>query len=719
MLQENLQNIHKIEEDDGTTFLYGGTITVVENGEFKLTKEITDSDSGIGSRESSPRNANTIDNKITSSMSNSNGMSSPESTSIVDDYDDRSASSDFVGARLPPSRNVSARRSSSETKVIEEGLHNVSLQKSPENLEKMVVAESTIIKQPLVLKFKKIKREDGATEVIIKNNTASLVDVPLSSQGLHQPLLTISTATISSTITPSTNGRQRVLSENCKDEYLFPIIEPGKVKHSFDGCKYHTNQMEHGAPLMNSANDCFMNSVLQIFTHIPQLARMIEENHNEDTCDYEDCVWCILRKHIIRATNTDKPFSSVQMKKIVNKYFPGNNEDQQDAHEFLSLLLNDLERIVTGNRHVKTIAVSPLNRPSNAIEQVLSGTMRHEISCPLCNKVNINYERYRELNLDVIAKEREKINCNLSTVFNMNFKDTPLESYRCEFCNALVTACKRSVLLRVPQLLIVQIKRFFCYPKKITATIKIEKEIDLTPFLFCKDKPVKYKLEGAIEHFGSTLAFGHYTATCKGFDRKTWYHFDDFKVRERPNIGDSTDSYVVIYSLVNPEESTKIIIPETIDDVSSINSRKLQKSLKRTHGFSHSQSVPSKMARLENNKVDSGQSRAYSENLAEPPYVTNQLLPTKLFKTNYNTKTNVSYERPTTTVTTSSKVNTTWKQQKNNLSIGNNRPLQQQIIKKTSSTFNKSNSLTVFKNPSGTGNIKSHYNSYKKTNLKE
>lgn len=125
------------------------------------------------------------------------------------------------------------------------------------------------------------------------------------------------------------------------------------------------------------------------------------------------------------------------------------------------------------------------------------------------------------------------------------------------------------------------------------------------------------------------------------------------------------------------------------------------------------------MARLENNKVDSGQSRAYSENLAEPPYVTNQLLPTKLFKTNYNTKTNVSYERPTTTVTTSSKVNTTWKQQKNNLSIGNNRPLQQQIIKKTSSTFNKSNSLTVFKNPSGTGNIKSHYNSYKKTNLKE
>uniref|UniRef100_A0A0N5BXN0 Ubiquitin carboxyl-terminal hydrolase 36 n=1 Tax=Strongyloides papillosus TaxID=174720 RepID=A0A0N5BXN0_STREA len=714
MLQENLQNIRKVEEDDGTTFLYGGTITVIENGEFKLTKEITDSDSGIGSRESSPRNANTIDNKITSSMSNSNGMSSPESASIVDDYDDRSASSDFVGAQLPPSRNVSARRSSSETKVIEEGLHNVSLQKSPENVEKMVVAESMTIKQPLVLKFQKIKREDGATEVIIKNNTASLADIPLSSQGLQQSLLSSSIST--TTIPSSTNGRQRVLSENGKDEYLFPIIEPGKVKHSFDGCKYHTSQMEHGAPLMNSANDCFMNSVLQVFTHIPQLARMIEENHSEESCEYEDCVWCILRKHIIRATNTDKPFSSVQMKKIVNKYFPGNNEDQQDAHEFLSLLLNDLERIVTGNRHVKTIAVSPLNRPSNAIEQVLSGTMRHEISCPSCHKVNINYERYRELNLDVIAKEREKINCNLSTVLNMNFKDTPLESYRCEFCNALVTACKKSVLLRVPQLLIVQIKRFFCYPKKIAATIKIEKEIDLTPFLFCKDKQVKYKLEGAIEHFGSTLAFGHYTATCKGFDRKTWYLFDDFKVRERPNIGDSTDSYVVIYSLVNPEESTRIAIPEVVDGISSINSRKIQKSLKRAHGFSHSQSVPSKMAKLEDKKGDSDHNRASSENIVRTKsYVNSQILTTKSFKTNYNIKANVPYEESNTATTTftSPKVSTVWKQQKNNLNIGN-KPLQQQVIRKTSSTFNKNNSHTVFKNPSGTGNLKNHHNSCKK-----
>uniref|UniRef100_A0A0N4Z4B9 Ubiquitin carboxyl-terminal hydrolase 36 n=1 Tax=Parastrongyloides trichosuri TaxID=131310 RepID=A0A0N4Z4B9_PARTI len=728
MTHENLQNINnKIEEEDGTTFLYGGSITVVENGEYKLSKEITDSDSGIGSRESSPRNANTIDgnSKIMTPSTiindKSNSLSSPECTSsIVDEYEDSlQSSTNFIGAQLPPSRNVSTRRSSSETKVISDGLNNVKLQESPtqvncmvrqKNVMKHPSPSNALIKLPLVLKFKKIRRENGKTEVIIKNNTASIVDVYVNSSE------------------DSSDGKKRLLSYDCQRNIRFPILNKGKVKNTFEGCSYNPLRHGHGAPLTNSANDCFMNSVLQVFTHIPQLARMIHENHPEDGCTDNECVWCILRSHIIRATTTEKAFSSLAMKKIVGRYFSRNSDDQQDAHEFFQCVLNDLERIITRTPLTGAVQPSPLNAPSNAVEQVLSGMLRHEISCPECHKVRVNYERYRELNLDVIAKEREKINCNLSTVLNMNFRETPLELYKCSSCKVVVTASKKSTLLRTPQLLIVQIKRFFCYPKKIAATIKIEKDLDLTPFLYCNSgTSAKYKLEGAIEHFGSTIAFGHYTATCKGFDRKTWYHFDDFKVREKPNIGDSTDSYVVIYSLVNGEETTRRLleaekikipvdfrtniqtIPETIYDPESahfeseyeakllrerLESNKALKRPKPTDEFTHSHSVPTKMPKLEeegeleDENLLSTHLRASSETMIEDRCSTSTMLTQKIF--NDGTTSKVITPKSPWKPKGVSKVNHT--------------------IKKTTSN------QSTFKNPNGLGTIttKNYNSSYRK-----
>lgn len=37
----------------------------------------------------------------------------------------------------------------------------------------------------------------------------------------------------------------------------------------------------------------------------------------------------------------------------------------------------------------------------------------------------------------------------------------------------------------------------------------------------------KYMLNGVVEHLGAGVDHGHYTCYQRGFDGRTWYHFDD------------------------------------------------------------------------------------------------------------------------------------------------------------------------------------------------
>lgn len=41
---------------------------------------------------------------------------------------------------------------------------------------------------------------------------------------------------------------------------------------------------------------------------------------------------------------------------------------------------------------------------------------------------------------------------------------------------------------------------------------------------------MSYQLNGIIEHIGSGVNFGHYVSAWRGFDERSWYHFDDSEV---------------------------------------------------------------------------------------------------------------------------------------------------------------------------------------------
>uniref|UniRef100_A0AC35UDN9 USP domain-containing protein n=1 Tax=Rhabditophanes sp. KR3021 TaxID=114890 RepID=A0AC35UDN9_9BILA len=329
------------------------------------------------------------------------------------------------------------------------------------------------------------------------------------------------------------SSRRRTLSERAVKQAEFPVIEKNIVKNSFVGCKYISDGVRRGVGLLNRSNFCFMNSVLQCIVHLPQLARLIVDYHQKKTCEkrmLNKCFWCYLKAHVVRVMTIRDAFEPNSLKMFLSGIFGRPFEgDQEDAHEFFTLLLDTLEKVYPSS-HVLGDNLSLLAEPSNPIEQVLSGTMRNEIHCPNCKSMKVNYERYRELNVSlpsIAFKKGQVPTLTMTRLFNYFFEPEELDGYKCEECKTTVTAIKKSILLRAPNVLLIQLKRFNFYGKKIKTNLKTEMEINLQPHMYNSSAPMKYKLQSYIEHHGTNIAFGHYTTVCRDLAQNKFSHYDD------------------------------------------------------------------------------------------------------------------------------------------------------------------------------------------------
>jgi ubiquitin C-terminal hydrolase len=98
--------------------------------------------------------------------------------------------------------------------------------------------------------------------------------------------------------------------------------------------------------------------------------------------------------------------------------------------------------------------------------------------------------------------------------------------WKCQTCGQDVQAKKKIAIWRLPQCLIIHLKRFAA-DRKIDTEIEYPPELDLTEFVCGPHRnsgSLKYRLYAVSEHLGG-LHGGHYTAHAK-VDEK-WYLFDD------------------------------------------------------------------------------------------------------------------------------------------------------------------------------------------------
>eukprot|EP01068_Selenidium_serpulae_P007541 Selendium_serpulae@DN4747_c0_g1_i10.p1 len=136
-------------------------------------------------------------------------------------------------------------------------------------------------------------------------------------------------------------------------------------------------------------------------------------------------------------------------------------------------------------------------------------------------------------------------------------------SWYCGRCKTHVEASKKIDLWALPNILVVQLKRFvqidrFCRSKN-TEYVDFPEDLDMAQYVInpkTDGTTLRYKLIGVVNHLGDDSAYGHYTAYVKIMIKKPdggtewiWHSANDTSVRVVPRDEpvQSARAYLLFY----------------------------------------------------------------------------------------------------------------------------------------------------------------------------
>lgn len=232
---------------------------------------------------------------------------------------------------------------------------------------------------------------------------------------------------------------------------------------------------------------------------------------------------------------------------------------QQDAQEFLRYLINtihDESNYVSKHPRYRT---QPPRSPKTAEEawnqyreivddssfvDLLVGQICSTIICCTCHGKSLCWDPFWDLSLP-LQRRRYDFSLKLSDVIEdfcseetLDGDDRPI----CANCKRATRSTKQIRLCRLPQLLILHLKKFSNHGYKLTSPeVKVETTLNLNG--------IHYNLKACVSHHGFSSSSGHYTSHCRY--STSWYHFNDERVRDvtcsfNNNVMD--EAYVLFYT---------------------------------------------------------------------------------------------------------------------------------------------------------------------------
>ncbi|XP_030379447.1 ubiquitin carboxyl-terminal hydrolase 15-like [Scaptodrosophila lebanonensis] len=304
--------------------------------------------------------------------------------------------------------------------------------------------------------------------------------------------------------------------------------------------------------LRNLGNTCYMNSILQCLSNTTPLVEYCTSDRfkshinsdNQTKGQVIEEVAAILKK---LWTAKFKSVACNDLWHIVGQFgesFRGSA--QQDAHEFLTLLIDflqsDVQTMLVDPRTDRMItpAKTAWNEFTKCKEsfilQLFYGQLKSTIKCRVCATDSRRYEVFSSLSLDLPPNADV---CDLKECLDMYFGSGGVEGWNCPGCRKKCDAFKKLDVSVLPPVLVIQIKRFWPspqagggYEKKKTLVHFPLEDLDMQPYVaplefeLRPDIPKKYRLYGVSNHFGS-IGSGHYKALCKSPVYDSWFQFND------------------------------------------------------------------------------------------------------------------------------------------------------------------------------------------------
>ena len=331
------------------------------------------------------------------------------------------------------------------------------------------------------------------------------------------------------------------------------------------------NQPGHLRGLVNIANTCYMNSIIQCFAHITELfeyfrkPKIIGLNNKAFNRKYK--LFPVFSELIISLwatydTSPLYPFIFKERLGQMNQLFAGSIPN--DAKDLLTFVLMQLHEELNNpkiffNIHYQNFSPntqSQMNKnlmlkyfsnyfKSNyrsIISELFYGLNFNVTQCTYCGTTLYNYQTYNFLIFPLIEVLNFKMKLvNYQTLFNNLvtlddcFKHSqmkvPLNNYFCSICNKNRLGKYASFLSVLPNILIIILNRGSGLQfKQQKVKIDFEENINLKDYVeFLKENSF-YELIGVVTHYGESGIKGHFVARCKSPIDGFWYLYNDAMV---------------------------------------------------------------------------------------------------------------------------------------------------------------------------------------------
>ncbi|XP_059444666.1 ubiquitin carboxyl-terminal hydrolase 20 isoform X2 [Corylus avellana] len=309
-----------------------------------------------------------------------------------------------------------------------------------------------------------------------------------------------------------------------------------------------------GAGLANLGNTCFINAVLQCFTHTVPLVQVLLSCSHAMPCDRGSegfCVLCALIDHVERSLASSggviSPLKLVDNLNHISSFF--QRYQQEDAHEFLQCFLDKLERCCL-DLNIKDKTLLP--QDNNLVERVFGGRLVSKLRCCNCGHSSDTYEPLIDLSLEI--EDVDTLPSALESFTKVEKIEDSETKFTCENCKEEVLVEKQFMLDQAPSVAAFHLKRFKTdgsFVEKVDKHVQFPLELDLQPFTTGSQHnnvELKYNLYAIVVHIGFSSTSGHYFCFIRS-SPATWHRLDDSKVTSvAEEFVLSQEAYILFYA---------------------------------------------------------------------------------------------------------------------------------------------------------------------------
>ena len=312
------------------------------------------------------------------------------------------------------------------------------------------------------------------------------------------------------------------------------------------------NKIEYNFGLLNIGNTCYANSAFQLLFTINELREYILDDNNWEEQLKEMCIKksisndedivslikqyfiIILYKFLTIPGDVKNPTCLLSLFKNRNPNSNFNIREQNDSHEFLNILIDNLDE-----EFYKLKNIIPLEteiKKSN-YSSILSDLLNIHYDIKVSNSKDKEFDEIKEKNNFLYLHLSEDQNKeNIQELINKIINNESIKADDSEFKKELKISKTSNYVM--------------CYLTRFSGMSKNNKPIEITNIIEINDKI--YEVVSIISHSGS-ISGGHYINYSKRLGE--WYLFNDSSVNKMSEIDvlnnvSNGSAYIILYKLI-------------------------------------------------------------------------------------------------------------------------------------------------------------------------